>query len=59
MQKIYNGNQSVLVLDNITIRVRDTFLFSGTHWTIEKSQQWAIIGPNGAGKTTLAAAIAG
>jgi molybdate transport system ATP-binding protein len=59
MQKSYNGNQSVLVLDNITIRVRDTFLFSGTHWIIEKSQQWAIIGPNGAGKTTLAAAVAG
>jgi molybdate transport system ATP-binding protein len=59
MQKTYNGSQSVLVLDDITIRVRDTFLFSGTHWTIEKSQQWAIIGPNGAGKTTLAAAIAG
>jgi molybdate transport system ATP-binding protein len=59
MQKSYNGNQPALVLDNITIRVRDTFLFSGTHWIIEKSQQWAIIGPNGAGKTTLAAAIAG
>ncbi len=59
MQKSFNGHPAVLVLDNITIRVRDTFLFSGTHWVIEKSQQWAIIGPNGAGKTILAAAIAG
>ena len=59
MQDSCNDNPPILVLDNITIRVRDTFLFSGTHWEIEKSQQWAIIGPNGAGKTTLAAGIAG
>ena len=59
MPETENDNQAVLVLENITIRVRDTFLFSQTYWTIEKSQNWAIIGPNGAGKTTLAAAIAG
>ena len=59
MSNTDHSSQAILVLDNITIRVRDTFLFSKTHWTIEKSQHWAIIGPNGAGKTTLAAAIAG
>ncbi|MGD2269583.1 MAG: ATP-binding cassette domain-containing protein [Desulfobacterales bacterium] len=59
MDKRHSATKSVLILDNITIRVRDKFFFSGTHWEIEKSQQWAIIGPNGAGKSILAAAIAG
>ncbi|UCH22042.1 MAG: ATP-binding cassette domain-containing protein [Deltaproteobacteria bacterium] len=54
-----DSKQSVLVLDNITIRVRDKFFFNGTNWEIKKDQHWAVIGPNGAGKTTLAAAIAG
>ncbi len=59
MKSNSNRRQFILVLDNITIRVKDRFFFGGTHWKIKKRQQWAIIGPNGAGKTTLAAAIAG
>ena len=46
-------------LENITLRVRDTFLLPNTNWQIEKGQHWVILGPNGAGKTTLVKALTG
>ena len=46
-------------LHDITIRVRDRFLFAGTCWEINAKENWAVIGPNGAGKTSLVSAIAG
>jgi molybdate transport system ATP-binding protein len=46
-------------LEDITLRVRDTFLLPNTNWQIEKGQHWVILGPNGAGKTTLVKALTG
>jgi molybdate transport system ATP-binding protein len=55
-----NGDhQPIITLDNVTIRVRDTFALTDTTWMIKKHQQWAIIGANGAGKTSLVRAIVG
>lgn len=52
-------NPAVFRLENITLRVRDTFLLSDTNWRIDKGQHWAILGPNGAGKTSLVKALTG
>ena len=49
----------VIKLENITLRVRDTFLLPNTNWQIDRGQHWAILGPNGAGKTSLAKALTG
>jgi molybdate transport system ATP-binding protein len=48
-----------LTLDQVTIRLRDRFVFEDTSWQIKSDEQWAIIGPNGAGKSTLVKALAG
>jgi len=52
-------NPIVIKLENISLRVRDTFLLANTNWQIDKGQHWAILGPNGAGKTSLAKALTG
>ncbi|UCD82903.1 MAG: ATP-binding cassette domain-containing protein [Desulfobacterales bacterium] len=52
-------NQTIIKLENITLRVRDAFLLPNTSWQIDKGQHWAILGPNGAGKTTLVKALSG
>ena len=49
----------VFKLENITLRVRDTFLLPDTNWQIDKGQHWVILGPNGAGKTSLVKALTG
>ena len=49
----------VLKLENITLRVRDTFLLPNTNWQIDKGQHWVILGPNGSGKTSLVKALIG
>ena len=49
----------VFKLENITLRVRDTFLLPNTYWQIDKGQHWVILGPNGAGKTSLVKALTG
>jgi molybdate transport system ATP-binding protein len=51
--------QVVVRLENVTLRIRDTFLLSDTSWEIDKGQHWAILGPNGAGKTSLVKALTG
>ena len=51
--------KSMIRLQDITIRVRDRFLFAGANWEILAGQNWAVIGPNGAGKTSLVGALAG
>jgi molybdate transport system ATP-binding protein len=51
--------QTVVRLDNITLRVRQTFLLPNTSWHIDKGQHWAILGPNGGGKTSLVKALTG
>ena len=52
-------NQPLIVFDQVTLRISDTFLFEGASWRILSGQHWAIIGPNGSGKTTLARALIG
>jgi molybdate transport system ATP-binding protein len=49
----------IITLDDVTIRIRDTFALTDTTWIIKRHQQWAIIGANGAGKTSLVRAIVG
>jgi len=52
-------NEPVVVLENVTLRLRDRFLLDGTSWRIYPGEHWAVLGPNGAGKSTLVGAIAG
>jgi molybdate transport system ATP-binding protein len=51
--------KSMIRLQDITLRVRDRFLFAGTSWEIREGENWAVIGPNGAGKSSLVGALAG
>ena len=46
-----------ITLENVTLRLGDTFLFNNTDWDILTNQHWAIIGPNGSGKSILAEAL--
>jgi len=57
--KITHTNPAVIRLENVTLRVRQTFLLPDTSWQIDKGQHWAIVGPNGAGKTSLVRALTG
>jgi molybdate transport system ATP-binding protein len=54
-----NTKFSGVRFENVTLRVRDTFLLSNTTWHIDTGQHWAILGPNGAGKTSLVRALTG
>lgn len=49
----------LITLDDITIRLRDTFLLPHTSWEILTGQHWAILGPNGAGKSSLVRVLTG
>jgi molybdate transport system ATP-binding protein len=53
------ANQTIFRFENVTLRVRDTFLLPNTTWHIDIGQHWAIMGPNGAGKTSLVRALTG
>ena len=55
----YMSLSTIVGFENVTLRVRDTFLLPGTNWQISKGQHWAILGPNGAGKTSLVKALSG
>ncbi len=50
---------SLLVLDNITIRWNERAAFTRTRWTWRRGEQWAILGPNNSGKSLLALALCG
>jgi molybdate transport system ATP-binding protein len=54
-----NTKISGVRFENVTLRVRDTFLLPDTTWHIDAGQHWAILGPNGAGKTSLVRALTG
>ncbi len=54
-----NDPKPFLALDQVTIRLRDRFVFEDTSWQVRSTEQWAVIGPNGAGKSTLVKALAG
>ncbi len=49
----------MIIVDAISVRLRDRWLFDCLSWTIKNGEQWVIAGTNGAGKTTLAKAVAG
>ncbi len=51
--------EPLIVLDNITTRVRDRFILKDTSWEIQEGESWAVIGPNGSGKTSLTRLVAG
>ncbi|MBT8363482.1 MAG: ATP-binding cassette domain-containing protein [Deltaproteobacteria bacterium] len=60
IKKPFHMRSSIIIdFENVTLRVRDTFLLPGTNWQISKGQHWAILGPNGAGKTSLVKALSG
>jgi molybdate transport system ATP-binding protein len=50
---------TIVRLENVTLRVRETLLLADTSWQIDQGQHWAIMGPNGAGKTSLVKALVG
>ena len=47
----------LLVVDNVTLKVRERLYFEGTHWIINDDEQWALIGSTGAGKSLLVNAL--
>jgi molybdate transport system ATP-binding protein len=50
---------TLINLENITVRLRDRTILEDSSWEIKKDQQWAIVGPNGSGKSTLVKALWG
>ena len=48
-----------ITLNNITLRIRDKFLFQNTSLQFKKADHLLVVGANGSGKTTLVKAIAG
>ncbi len=53
------NDQLLIQLENVTLRVRQRFLLTGTSWRVKQGQHWAVLGPNGAGKTSLVCALTG
>src|SRR3989344_6470894 len=49
----------LIIINSITVRLKDKFLFKNTSWEMLENQNWLIIGENGSGKTTFAKALAG
>ncbi len=54
-----SSSNILISANNITIRLRDHFLFNNTSWKLKKGEQWLIVGENGSGKTTFAKALSG
>jgi len=52
-------HDSLIRLENITLRVGGRWLLPGTSWTIRQGQNWVVLGANGSGKTSLTAALTG
>ncbi len=50
---------SLIRLENVTVRLRDRHVLTGTSWEIRQGEQWAVLGPNGAGKSTLVRVLTG
>ncbi len=54
-----DSGKPLITINDITIRLRDRFLFAGTSWEINSGRHWAILGANGAGKSTLVRVLTG
>ena len=48
-----------LIVENVTLRLKDRPCFAGTNWVINNDEQWALIGPTGAGKSLFVNALCG
>ena len=59
MKQKDNPEETLIRLENVTIRIREKFILSDTSWEIKKNQNWAILGPNGSGKSSLVGALKG
>jgi molybdate transport system ATP-binding protein len=59
MKRKDNPEETLIRLENVTIRVREKFILSDTSWEIKKNQNWAVLGPNGSGKSSLVGALKG
>jgi len=55
----HDSRETLLTLDDVTMRVRDRKLLAHTNWTVRRGEQWAVLGPNGSGKSTLVRTVAG
>ncbi|MDD2388629.1 MAG: ATP-binding cassette domain-containing protein [Desulfobacterales bacterium] len=53
------SEHSLITLEQVTVRVRNRMILSGTNWDIKTGQNWAVTGPNGSGKSSLVKAVAG
>ena len=51
-------DDTVLHLDQVTLRRGATLALAGLDWTVRDGERWVVLGPNGAGKTTLLALAA-
>jgi molybdate transport system ATP-binding protein len=59
MAEIRAAKNSLLVLDDITIRWNGRTAFARTCWTWRRGEQWAVLGPNTSGKSLFALALCG
>ncbi len=48
-----------IILDNISRRFNQDWIFESINYTFETGQSYAILGPNGSGKSTLLQVVAG
>lgn len=52
------ASDSVLTLDQVTVRRGDSIILGPISLTLKSSERWVVLGPNGAGKSTLLQLIA-
>lgn len=52
------ASDSVLTLDQVTVRRGDSTILGPISLTLKSSERWVVLGPNGAGKSTLLQLIA-
>lgn len=50
---------SLLSVHDLTVKIGDTLVCQGLHFTLEPGQCWGLLGANGTGKTTLLHTLAG
>jgi molybdate transport system ATP-binding protein len=53
------AKNSLLVLDDITIRWNGRTAFARSRWTWRRGEQWTVLGPNNSGKSLFALALCG
>lgn len=53
------NNTKFITLNNVTVRIREKFLFKNTSLQLQKADNLLVVGANGSGKTTFVKAIAG